>query len=255
MDCRIRKPMSLARQPLRSNGPWRRSFPGVVAVLGSAVLLASACSWSEPKSDGKTLSEHFELLKSPDPEIRFKSARSIESLAEEADLFKNYRHFEHRLPEMLDAMKDSDSRVRKEIVGALSYLKEPTPGAIPQILELARSDPDDLVRVRALGALRRARAEQMDLVLPFLLEILQNADTPVDRIHVASILGAIGPPAARAIPAILTICPQLDTGWCRELAEDLKWIDPNWRERPEVQALLAEAERSKAGKETSPEAQ
>jgi hypothetical protein len=63
------------------------------------------------------------------------------------------------------------------------------------------------------------------------------------------------PLALRAIPALVEICPpKAESYRCQSFHRTLERIDANWRERPEVQALLAELERSQAGKETSPEA-
>jgi hypothetical protein len=239
MDCKMQERMPLVRQTLSWNGTWRSSFPGVVTMLAAAVLLAGACSCSEPKSGGKTLSEHFELLKSPDPEVRRESAHSIHSLAQTASDMNDFRHFKHRLPELLEALQDPDSEVRERIAWAFFLLRELTPGAIPQLLELARSDPEPSIRGHALHALGRARADQMDRVLPFLLEVMQNTDDLGESREAAFTLGLVGPPAAPAIPAMVKICPEKDTPWCQHFHIALDRIDPNWRERPEVQALLA----------------
>jgi HEAT repeat protein len=233
-----------------------RALPGwslcSTVLLAAAVGLLGACSWGEPKSSGKRLSEHFELLKSPDPEIRLESARDIASLAERADLFNDYRHFKRRLPEMLEALKDPDSRVRDKIAEAFTLLTEPTPGAIPQLLELARNDPNHSVRQQAMFALARARADQMDLVLPFLIEFLEKAENECDSCSSAALtLKNIGTPAARAIPALVRICPRDDNVWCLDFHDALKRIDPNWHERPGVQPLLAETDWSMPGSQVA----
>jgi hypothetical protein len=240
MDCEMRSGMRPASRILRSNRSLPGSFSRALAALGAAVLLAVACSRGEPKSGGKTLSEHFELLKSPDPEVRNDSAQSIASMAEEATRMNRPWYFEHRLPEMLEALRSPDGEVREKIVQAFFRLKEPTPGAIPQLLKLAKSDPDPLVSSQALLTLWRARADQMDLVLPFLIGILESSDDGCERcLGTVQTLANIGILAAPAIPAMLKICPEGDSPWCRRFHIALERIDPNWRERPEVRALLA----------------
>jgi hypothetical protein len=91
--------------------------------------------------------------------------------------------------------------------------------------------------------------------------MLAPADEPVHGQRVApcdqrSGKGRMGQPLAlRAIPALVEICPpKAESYRCQSFHRTLERIDANWRERPEVQALLAELERSQAGKETSPEA-
>jgi HEAT repeat protein len=76
---------------------------------------------------------------------------------------------EAALPVALGRIEDADPRVRGEAVGVLGYLRATV--ALPALASISRNDPDDEVRLAALGAMRFADAAY---VAPVAIDALED---------------------------------------------------------------------------------
>ena len=116
------------------------------------------------------------------------------------------------IPELLDALKDSDYDVRRRAAGALVKLGDAS--AIPGLLDALKGSDSDIRRraAEALGELGDASA------IPGLLDALKDSDSDVRR-SAAEVLGKLGD--VSAIPGLLDALKDGDSDVRRRAAEAL----------------------------------
>jgi HEAT repeat protein len=131
------------------------------------------------------------------------------------------------IPAIVEKLRDPEESVRQSAAHKLGYMKGVDPKvAVPPLTE-ALKDKDSLVRVNAANSLRRVGGE-IKIVIPVLLEVLQNKNYPSStRREAAWSLGWIGPPATKAIPSLLQLVNDEDETVRAAVMEALKKIDPH----------------------------
>jgi 3-methyladenine DNA glycosylase AlkD len=136
----------------------------------------------------------------------------------------------------LSALKDKDSKVRRNAAWALGELGRTEPEVIRGLLE-ALKDEDSIVRIiaaSALGKLGRAEPE----VIGVLLEALKDEDSRV-RVNAAWALGELGRAEPEVIRGLLEALKDEDSGVRVSAAWALRKLD---YAEPEVKERLLEAQ-------------
>ncbi|HWG44721.1 MAG TPA: HEAT repeat domain-containing protein [Gemmataceae bacterium] len=142
------------------------------------------------------------------------------------------------VPKLAALLKDADEEVRQESLATLGRIGSTARSAAPTLLEWTRDknphvraaglkglqeifadpklarpaaldgleDEDPLVRVRAVILLWRIAPKHAD-ILPHTLELLKQ---PVGRIELLTLLGQLGPSAARAVPVLTKLLADHD---------------------------------------------
>lgn len=149
-------------------------------------------------------------LQVQDPAIRAEAASSLGSLGmglRRGGAALDIALEERAVPALVDARRDEDARVRMLATSALGNLGPTAAAALPVLLEALR-DPDSLgIGVHldyAIGSIGAA-------AVPGLVEALAD-DHDLVRRRAVSALGAIGPDASDAIPALLQALTSADEG-------------------------------------------
>jgi HEAT repeat protein len=141
-----------------------------------------------PEVDGKKLSEWANLLSGEDVVERQGAVLALAKFGPPA------------VPALAHALDDKQLvNVRLWAAHALGKIGAKAEGAVPR-LEAALKDPSGLVRVEA--ALALWRIGQYKEAVPALIKELKDADPGV-RSRAAEMLGAIGPPAKKAVPGLV----------------------------------------------------
>src|SRR5499426_1075684 len=207
---------------------YRRALTvGLMVILGW--LPAAAAQAEERRYEGRTLSDWAHLLQDPDPSAQRKAAEALRLGFEvqavpvlnravetgnpsvRIEAIRALAQIQPPAPETIatlsKAMRDTDPAVQRAAAGALGDV-----GAV-SVLALALKDPDKNVRRNAVRPLRRVVIRDRSLtatraVVTALADALKDPDGAVRR-AAASSLGAIGPEAVDAIPALsaTTVAP------------------------------------------------
>jgi HEAT repeat protein len=109
----------------------------------------------------------------------------------------------HRASDTLSsAMQDSRAPVRAQAVWSFARTGRVSGAVADPVKEMVESDPERKVRIAALEALRVGWPNDPSLC-QFLLRRLKVVGDQEERSHVALAIGALGPPPAEALPALL----------------------------------------------------
>src|SRR5499426_454188 len=192
-------------------------------------LPAAAAQAEERRYEGRTLSEWAHLLQDPDPSAQRKAAEALRLGFEvqavpvlnravetgnpsvRIEAIRALAQIQPPAPETVatlsKAMRDTDPAVQRAAAAALGDV-----GAV-SVLTQALKDPDKNVRRNAVRPLRRVVIRDRSstatrAVVTALADALKDPDGAVRR-AAASSLGAIGPEAVDAIPALVetTVAP------------------------------------------------
>lgn len=137
-------------------------------------------------------------------------------------------------PDLIAALKDTDSHVRSVAAKSLGELAPDVPGAVEALVELF---PDPQV-IRVVSRFRQNGAP----AVPRLIELLTHPDVTV-RWNAARTLGKIGEPSMPAVPAILKHMTDPDPIIREHAAEALGDIGPAAAATiPDLVKLLADPE-------------
>lgn len=105
------------------------------------------------------------------------------------------------VPGLVEALANDNPQVRAYATEALGAIGEPARGALPQIKNMLK-DSDGYTRGVAALAVWKFEPDQVDLVVPVLLQGLKQKDAWKVRLDSVVILGQIGPAAKQAVPAL-----------------------------------------------------
>jgi HEAT repeat protein len=203
---------------------YRRALTvGLIVILGW--LSAAAAQAEERRYEGRTLSDWAHLLQDPDPSAQRKAVEALglgfdvqavpvlNRAAETGDAsvrieaIRALAQIQPTAPETIatlsKAMRDTDPAIQRAAAAALGDV-----GAV-SVLAQALKDPDKNVRRNAVRPMRRVVIRDRSssdpattrAVVTALADALKDPDGAVRR-AAASSLGAIGPEAVDAIPAL-----------------------------------------------------
>jgi hypothetical protein len=144
-------------------------------------------------ADGASATEQLgAALSDPEPEVRRAAARSLAEVGPAGSA---------AVPALIKALRDDDVSVRESAALALREMGRSAAAAIPGLCEVLK-DPQATVRMEAASALGKIATSERPAV-PALIEALQRPGEEVQTLRNISLaLGAIGPAATRAIPAL-----------------------------------------------------
>ncbi|CAE7804942.1 mpeV [Symbiodinium sp. CCMP2456] len=129
---------------------------------------------------------------SSDEHVQIQAAKALGSIRREAT--------EEVLPELVKALHDSDDAVRGRAAEALGFLGKEASGAVPELLKAMRNSTWALSKAsHALGSIGK---EAKEVVLPQLLDALDDSDTSV-RKGAVSALGDMGEEAKEGAPKLM----------------------------------------------------
>lgn len=111
-------------------------------------------------------------------------------------------------PELLEALKDKDPRLRAASIGSLAALGVPASKYTDSLLALVE-DPDEKVRAAAVSAAGKMDKEQLARLVPVLKRSLSDSSVEIRR-AAASSLAEVGPAAAAARPVLLVALKDRD---------------------------------------------
>ena len=114
---------------------------------------------------------------------------------------------EEQLPILIPMLKSPNTQVRSTTARILSLIGKKAKPAVPQLKPLLK-DTDDDVALRAAEALWQID-RQIDIALPVFIGALKSPDSGV-RLEAVRILESIGPLAAPAAPALITLVDHAD---------------------------------------------
>lgn len=129
--------------------------------------------------------------------------------------------------EWIEALEDSTPEVRQGAADALGRILRIQPRS-PRVVEAlirALGDPDDHVRVAA-GVALATEGVRAPSAIPGLIDALQDSLHPHTREHAAQILGAFGPSAHPAVPALTLALADSSDGVRSDAAAALGQIGP-----------------------------
>ncbi|MEE3285839.1 MAG: HEAT repeat domain-containing protein, partial [Planctomycetota bacterium] len=115
--------------------------------------------------------------------------------------------------------------------------------ATDALLKLSASE-DKRVRMMAAFSMQSATKTQKERCITALIKILKDSDSDV-RASAALALGAYGPEAKRAIPAIVTVIHDVDPGTARAAGVALQCVVRNSLDSKAIRPVAAEAVDSK----------
>ncbi len=153
--------------------------------------LESAIKGLDPASDTRAAVSIVQAkLTDADPVVRRRAAYALSQLDAVAA--------KHAVGALLEALGDTESRVRARVAQALGKVGPAARTAGPALLELLR-DPRGPVRASAARAL--AQVAEARLAVPGLVQLLHDPEVPV-RGYAILALGECGPAAKEAVPAL-----------------------------------------------------
>ena len=103
-------------------------------------------------------------------------------------------------PELLEALKDKDPRLRAAAIGSLAALGIPAENYTDSLLALVE-DPDEKVRAAAVSAAGKMDKDQLARLVPVLKKSLSDSSVEIRR-AAASSLAEVGAAAAEARPGL-----------------------------------------------------
>jgi HEAT repeat protein len=151
-------------------------------------------------------------LKDPDADYRREVEFALASIGPDA---------KDAVPELINRLKDEEPKVRHTACYALGKIGPAAASAAPSLRDCMASD-DAFMKVASVWALLKIQPEDKPLqalAVPLLTKALQETDRDLIRKEAAIALGAIGPGAKEAIPALEKIAADSDSAEVRDAAK------------------------------------
>ncbi len=143
----------------------------------------------------------LKALKHPDPEVRYQAAALLVKLGPVGKI---------AVPELKEALQDTNGFVRVKAAEALWAIEKTSPTILVPVLTQALKSKDAELRAAAAPVLGKMGAKAKSAV-PALISALRDKDDGV-LVEVAAALAEIGPTAKEAAPALLKIIGAEDRG-------------------------------------------
>jgi uncharacterized protein (TIGR03067 family) len=214
--------------------------------LAAGIFVSAHRSPTVNPVDGAHVAEWVARLKDADPDVRYGARIKVISLGEAAvplliQLLEGNSRVERfeaacalctirsddrkaAVPGLIRMLSEDDPKLRRAAIETLSSIGPSASGAVPALRELARKKPTGSIHPPdGLVILPRALARiQGDEAVPFLIELLHDADLGLDAAYA---LADIGPAARSAIPVLLTLAREEKSDLRKDiLAESLDLI-------------------------------
>jgi HEAT repeat protein len=147
------------------------------------------------------------------PQI-LKALKDEDKFVRQGAVYVMARFKEDGVAPLIEALKDSDPGVQFRAADALDNIGPPARKAIPELVVMATTHADAKTRRTAVMALTTihgfadCRKDPVKAV-PGLIELLGD-DNPKTRWGAAQTLGALGPPARQAVPALTKLLKDTD---------------------------------------------
>src|SRR5262249_45428409 len=158
------------------------------------------------KSDGKPddgdAPDGLKALKHPNPQVRFNAAELLGKLGKSAKF---------AIPNLKLLLKDESVAVRIKAAEAIWRIDPVDPAALLDVLAAAYDHKEDIVRAAALGVIAEF-GEKAKPALPVVKKGLKDKSFSV-RLQAVAAAGAMGPAAKGAVPELLDIMRDDDTGF------------------------------------------
>jgi HEAT repeat protein len=142
------------------------------------------------------------------------------------------------LPVLIAALKDRDTNNRVEAANALAHMTVSARPALPALKAHLNYKEEPIVRFYAAYAVWVIQREQADVVVPTLVKLLDEKDTPL-RAMTVEVLASIGPPAKAAVAPLVNLLKSGDPALVARAALALGAIGPDAHEavKPMVEVL------------------
>jgi HEAT repeat protein len=136
----------------------------------------------------------LDLLRHKDGKVRAAAAWYLGRLGPKAN---------DAIPHLIPLLKDTDPEVKDRAQYALSMMGKSAESALPDLLEALNNSEDRSFQHKVLGSFE-GLAEESDAAVLALATVLKHEDAFL-RLHAVEVLGRLGPRAAAAIPALISV--------------------------------------------------
>jgi HEAT repeat protein len=172
----------------------------VVIVLSLATSLAMAQDPAAPSFQYKPLRVRIKELRASDQGTRKAAAHGL-IMAGPGD--------KEAVPDLIDALSDSDASICAFAAGALGCIGPDAALALPKLKEKMNDNTDDYLRANVASALLRIDSQTTKLAVPVLIETLRCDQSEV-RVFSSAALGELGPRGKAAVPALVELLKDED---------------------------------------------
>jgi HEAT repeat protein len=177
------------------------------AICLSVLLLVAPVQSSQQESGEKTqpgddAPDGLKALKHPNPQIRYNAIDLLIRLGKNAKF---------AAPHLRDLLKDPHPSVRIKAAEALWKIEQPAPGPLLTVLTEAAKEEEEGFRTAALAVLTEM-GEKAKPALPTVKKGLKDKAFAV-KLQAIRAAGAMGPAAKSAVPELLNIILDDDTGF------------------------------------------
>jgi HEAT repeat protein len=225
----VRRTAAEALGPLDEKGAAAGpALTGLIAdrVAGVRAAAAAALAHVAPR-DKKAAHAIVRMLKDPDAGVRRAAAEALGQMA-----YTGLPTDPAVVSGLRDALRDGELMVRERAVWALGYVRHPD--TVPDLVGLLRAEHKDL-RSSALHSLGML-GSMAKAAVPEMVEVLRS--DPENREITAWSLARMGPAAAPAVPALIECLDEAREGIRNQAARTLRDIGPAAAEAVEPLATL-----------------
>jgi HEAT repeat protein len=177
------------------------------------------------------------LLKDPDPGVRLAAAFGLGRIGPDAAT---------AVPDLAHALAtDADAAVRKEAARAFALLGLDAKEGIPALAKALREDKSEDVRQHAALALGKMRGEEVHAVAPAMVEAMKKDSDKAVRIFVVHALGnSLGPNLRDFVKDLAEQLPKEKEGDVRlAIVQELGALGPDAKEAlPALQRMVADVQ-------------
>jgi HEAT repeat protein len=177
------------------------------------------------------------LLKDPDPGVRLAAAFALGRIGPEAAT---------AVPDLAQALAtDTDVAVRKEAARAFALLGLDAKAGIPALAKALRQDKSEEVRQHAALALEKMRGEEVHAVAPVMIEAMKKDPDKSVRIFVVHALGnSLGPNLRDFVKDLAEQLPREKEGDVRlAIVQELGALGPDAKEAlPALQQMVTDVQ-------------
>jgi HEAT repeat protein len=172
-----------------------------IVFLALGFFVPTAGQDSAADQNKSKVPDGLKALKHPDPEVRYQAASLLVKLGPVGKI---------AVPELREALQDTNGFVRVKAAEALWAIEKTSPTVLVPVLTQALKSKDSELRAAAAPVLGKMGAKAKSAV-PVLIDALRDKDDGV-LVEVVAALAEIGPAAKEAAPALLNMIGAEDRG-------------------------------------------